>query len=199
LYFCSPNLIQVYWIEIFVILGTTKTNLFKTKKGSHSIYKALKMSNISYYSAEGLQKLKDELHFLEHQERPRISEAIAEARDKGDLSENAEYHAAKEQQSIIEYKIVQLKNTLANARIIDESQLDNSKALIRSKVKIKNLTLNKEMSFLLVADAEADLAGGKLSVNSPIGKGILGKKLGDIIDIAVPNGKFQVEILEISR
>jgi len=100
---------------------------------------------------------------------------------------------------MIEYKIVQLKNTLANARIIDESQLDTSKALIHSKVKIKNLTLNKEMHFILVADAEADLAGGKLSVNSPIGKGILGKKAGEIIDIAVPNGKLQVEILEISR
>lgn len=157
------------------------------------------MSKISYYTEEGLKKLKDELHFLEHEERSRISQAIAEARDKGDLSENAEYHAAKEEQSLVEYKIIQLKNTLANARLVDESQLDVSKALIHSKVKIKNLTLNKEMSFTLVADAEADLAGGKLSVNSPIGKGILGKKVGEIADISVPNGKLQVEILEISR
>lgn len=157
------------------------------------------MSSISYYSEEGLKKLKDELYQLEHVERPRISQAIAEARDKGDLSENAEYHAAKEEQSLTEYKIVQLKNTLANARLIDESQLDTSKALIHSKVKIKNLTLNKEMTFTLVADAEADLAGGKLSVDSPIGKGILGKKVGDIADISVPNGTLQVELLDISR
>jgi len=157
------------------------------------------MSNISYYTKEGLKKLKDELHFLEHEERPRNSDAIAEARDKGDLSENAEYHAAKEQQALIEYKIIQLKNTLANARLIDDSQLDSSKALIHSIVKIKNITLNKEMSFTLVADAEADLAGGKLSIKSPIGNGILGKKVGEIVDIEVPNGKLQVEILEISR
>ena len=157
------------------------------------------MGNISYYTKEGLTNLKEELNFLEHKERPRISKAIAEARDKGDLSENAEYHAAKEQQSLLEYKIIQLKNTLANARIIDESQLDNSKALIHSKVKIKNLNANKEMNFTLVADAEADLATGKLSVDSPIGKGLLGKKVGDVAEIQVPNGILKVEILEISR
>lgn len=157
------------------------------------------MSQISYFSEEGLKKLKDELHQLEHIERPRVSEAIAEARDKGDLSENAEYHAAKEEQSMLEYKIIQLKNVLANARLIDESQLDNSKVLIHSKVKIRNLTLNKEMFFILVADAEANLAGGKLSVNSPIGKGILGKKVGEITEISVPNGVLKIEILEISR
>ena len=157
------------------------------------------MGNISYYTAEGLSKLKDELNFLEHKERPRISKAIAEARDKGDLSENAEYHAAKEQQSLLEYKIIQLKNTLANARIIDESQLDTSKALIHSKVKIKNLNANKEMNFTLVADAEADLATGKLSVDSPIGKGLLGKKVGEIAEIQVPNGVLKIEVLEISR
>ncbi len=157
------------------------------------------MSNISYYTEEGLDKLKNELNFLEHTERPRISKAIAEARDKGDLSENAEYHAAKEQQSLLEYKIIQLKNTLANARIIDESQLDTSKALIHSIVKIKNLNVNKEMTFTLVADAEADLASGKLSVDSPIGKGLLGKKVGEIAEINVPNGILKVEVLEISR
>lgn len=157
------------------------------------------MSTISYYTEEGLKKLKDELHFFEHEERTRISNAIAEARDKGDLSENAEYHAAKEEQAMSEYKIVQLKNIIANARIIDESMLDSSKALIHSKVKIKNLTLDKEMSFTLVADAEADITNGKLSVKSPIGNGILGKKVGDIVDIAIPNGKLQLEILEISR
>lgn len=157
------------------------------------------MSQVSYYTVEGMKKLKDELHFLEHEERSRISQAIAEARDKGDLSENAEYHAAKEEQSLVEYKIIQLKNTLANARIIDETQLDTSKVLIHSKVKIKNLTLNKEMSITLVADAEADLTSGKLSVNSPIGKGILGKKVGEIADVAVPNGVLKIEILDISR
>ena len=157
------------------------------------------MSQVSYYTVEGMKKLKDELHFLEHEERSRISQAIAEARDKGDLSENAEYHAAKEEQSLVEYKIIQLKNTLAHARIIDETQLDTSKVLIHSKVKIKNLTLNKEMSITLVADAEADLTSGKLSVNSPIGKGILGKKVGEIADVAVPNGVLKIEILDISR
>lgn len=157
------------------------------------------MSNISYYTEDGLKKLKDELFQLEHVERPRISQAIAEARDKGDLSENAEYHAAKEEQSLVEYKIVQMKNVLANARLIDESQLDTSKALIHSKVKIKNLKLDKEMTFVLVADAEADLAGGKLSVDSPIGKGILGKKVGDVAEISVPSGILKVELLEISR
>ncbi len=157
------------------------------------------MSNISYYTEEGLDKLKNELSFLEHTERPKISKAIAEARDKGDLSENAEYHAAKEQQSLLEYKIIQLKNTLANARIIDESQLDTSKALIHSIVRIKNLNVNKEMTFTLVADAEADLASGKLSVDSPIGKGLLGKKVGEIAEINVPNGILKVEVLEISR
>lgn len=157
------------------------------------------MSNISYYTEEGLKKLKEELFQLEHVERQRISQAIAEARDKGDLSENAEYHAAKEEQSLVEYKIIQMKNMLANARIIDESQLDTSKALIHSKVKIKNLTLNKEMTFTLVADAEADLSNAKLSVDSPIGKGILGKKAGEIAEIKVPNGVLKVELLEISR
>jgi transcription elongation factor GreA len=157
------------------------------------------MSNLSYYTEEGLKKVKDELNFLEHTERPRISKAIAEARDKGDLSENAEYHAAKEQQSLLEYKIIQLKNTIANARVIDESQLDDSKALIHSTVKIKNLTLNKEMTLTLVADAEADLTKGKISVESPIGKGLLGKEVGDVAEVEVPSGVLKLEVLEISR
>lgn len=157
------------------------------------------MSDISYYSEEGLKKLKEELNYLEREMRPKVTQAIADARDKGDLSENAEYHAAKEEQSMLEYKIIQLKNTVASARIIDESQLDLSKALIHSIVKMKNLTLNKEMIFTLVADSEADLATGKISVESPIGKGLLGKEVGDIAEIKVPNGVLKLEILEISR
>ena len=157
------------------------------------------MSNVSYYTEEGLKKLKEELSYLEREARPRVTQAIADARDKGDLSENAEYHAAKEEQSMLEFKIIQLKNTVASARIIDESQLDQSKALIHSIVKMKNLTLNKEMTFTLVADSEADLASGKISVESPIGKGILGKEVGDVAEIKVPNGVLKLEILEISR
>lgn len=157
------------------------------------------MSDKSYYSEEGLNKLKEELNYLEREKRPKVTQAIADARDKGDLSENAEYHAAKEEQSMLEFKIIQLKNIIANARIIDESQLDSSKALIHSIVKMKNLTLNKEMTYTLVADAEADLTNGKISVESPIGKGILGKKVGDIAEVEVPNGVLKLEILEISR
>jgi transcription elongation factor GreA len=157
------------------------------------------MSEFSYYTVEGLKKLKEELNFLEHTKRPQISQAIADARDKGDLSENAEYHAAKEEQSLLEYKIVQLKNTVASARILDESKLDSSKILIRSIVKMKNLNVNKEMTYTLVADSEADLASGKISVKSPIGKGLLGLKVGDIAEIKVPNGIMKLEILDISR
>jgi transcription elongation factor GreA len=157
------------------------------------------MSEISYYTVEGLKKLKEELNYLEHTRRPEISQAIADARDKGDLSENAEYHAAKEEQSLLEYKIVQLKNTVANARILDESKLDQSKILIRSIVKMKNLNMNKEMTYTLVADSEADLASGKISVKSPIGRGLLGLKVGDIAEISVPNGIMKLEIIEISR
>ncbi len=157
------------------------------------------MSKVSYYTAEGLKKLKDELAFLEQVERPRVSQEIADARDKGDLSENAEYHAAKEEQSLLETKIAKLKNVVANARIIDESKLDTSKILIHSIVKIKNLTNNIEFDYTLVADSESNIRQGKLSVNSPIGKGLLGKKVNDIVEIQVPNGIMKFEILEISR
>lgn len=157
------------------------------------------MSKISYYTEEGLKKLKDELEQLEHVERPKVSNAIAEARDKGDLSENAEYHAAKEEQSLLELKIAKLKEVVSNARIIDESLLDTSKVLIHSKVKIKNLANNMEFSYTLVADSETDIKAGKLSVNSPIGKGLLGKKVGETAQIQVPNGVMTFEILEISR
>lgn len=157
------------------------------------------MSEVSYYTAEGLKKLRGELHHLEHVERPRVTKEIADARDKGDLSENAEYHAAKEEQSLLEFKIAQLKNTLSQARLIDESQLDASKVLALSKVKIKNVDNKIEFQYTLVADAVSDLSIGKISVNSPIGKGLLGKKVGDIAEIQAPNGIMKFEILEISR
>ncbi len=157
------------------------------------------MSDVSYYTPEGLKKLKDELAKLENVERPRVSQEIADARDKGDLSENAEYHAAKEEQSLLETKIAKLKNVVANARIIDESQLDTSKVLIHSVVKIKNTANGMEFSYTLVADSESDVRNGKLSVNSPIGKGLLGKEVGETAEIKVPNGIMNFEILEISR
>ena len=157
------------------------------------------MSNVSYYTAEGLKKLRDELQQLKDVERVKASKAIAEARDKGDLSENAEYDAAKEAQGMLEMRISKLEDTLAGARLIDESQLDTSKVLVLSKVKIKNQANGMELSYLLVADGEADLAAGKISVNSPIGKGLLGKSVGDVVEINIPNGVIKFEILEISR
>ena len=157
------------------------------------------MGNVSYYTPEGLKKLRDELAHLEHVDRPRVTNDIAEARDKGDLSENAEYHAAKEEQSLLELKIGKLKEVLSTARLIDESILDNSKILIHSITKIKNLANGMEFNYTLVADSESDLASGKISVNSPIGKGLLGKKVGDVTEIKVPNSTMKFEILEITR
>ncbi|GAA0874449.1 transcription elongation factor GreA [Wandonia haliotis] len=157
------------------------------------------MAQISYYTEEGLQKLKDELHQMKTVERPSISQQIAEARDKGDLSENAEYDAAKEAQGLLEMKIAKLEEIIANARVVDESQLDNSKALILSKVKIKHTGNGMEMEYTLVAENEADLKAKKISVDSPIGKGLLGKKVGDIAEIQTPAGVTKFEVLEISR
>ncbi len=157
------------------------------------------MSNVSYYTLEGIKKLREELRVLKDIERPKASQAIAEARDKGDLSENAEYDAAKEAQGLLEMKISKMEETLANARVIDESQLDTSKVLALSIVKIKNQLNGMEMTYTLVAESEADLAAGKISVNSPIGKGLLGKSVGDVAEIQVPNGIMKFDILEISR
>lgn len=157
------------------------------------------MSKVSYYTAEGLKKLRDELEYLKAVERPKASQAIAEARDKGDLSENAEYDAAKEAQGLLEMKIAKMEDLYANARLIDESQLDTSKALVLSKVKIRNQANGMEMLYTLVSESEADLKTGKISVTSPIGKGLLGKAVGEIAEITVPNGKMQFEILAISR
>ncbi|CAM3740388.1 transcription elongation factor GreA [Flavobacterium gelidilacus] len=157
------------------------------------------MSTVSYYTAEGLKHLRDELDQLKNIQRPKASQDIADARDKGDLSENAEYDAAKEAQGLLEMKISKMEEVVANARLIDESQLDVSKVLVLSKVKIKNQTNGMEMNYTLVAESEADLKTGKISVTSPIGKGLLGKSVGDIAEITVPNGILKFEIVEISR
>lgn len=157
------------------------------------------MSQINYYTEEGLKKLKDELHDMKTVQRPAISDQIAEARDKGDLSENAEYDAAKEAQGILEMKIAKLEAIIANARLIDNTNIDNSKVFILSKVKIKNVSNGMEMEYTLVAENEADLKAKKISVDSPIGKGLLGKKQGDIADIQTPNGIMKFEVVEISR
>lgn len=157
------------------------------------------MSKVSYYTSEGLKKLKDELNHLRDVERPRASQAIADARDKGDLSENAEYDAAKEAQGLLELKIAKLEDLVANARLVDESQLDTSKVLVLSTVKLRNQQNGQEMTYTLVAESEADLRAGKISVTSPIGKGLLGKKAGETARITVPNGTLTFEILEITR
>ncbi|RLD39942.1 MAG: transcription elongation factor GreA [Bacteroidetes bacterium] len=157
------------------------------------------MSELKYYTKEGLKKLKEELDHLESVQRPDISKQIAEARDKGDLSENAEYDAAKNAQGMLELQISKLQEEIRNARIIDESKMDTSKILILSVVKIKNLKNNALMTYTLVPESEADLKSGKISVSSPIAKGLLGKKVGDTVDIMVPAGKVTFEVLEISR
>ena len=157
------------------------------------------MAKINYYTEEGLQKLKDELTHLEKVERPSISKQIAEARDKGDLSENAEYAAAKEAQGMLELKISRLQDVIQNARIIDESKLDTSKVLLFSIVTIKNLKNNTKMKYTLVPEQEADLKSGKISVTSPIAKGLLGKEVGTTVEIKVPAGIIPFEIIEITR
>ena len=157
------------------------------------------MSNFSYFTPEGLQKLKDEIHHLKTVERPRISQQIAEARDKGDLSENAEYDAAKEAQGLMETRLVKLENTLANARLVDDAQIDNTKVYILSTVKLRNQKNNAEVSYTLVAENEANLAEKKISVESPIGRGLLGKAVGDVAEVTVPAGVIPFEILEITR
>ena len=157
------------------------------------------MSEISYYTQEGLDNLKQEVKKLETIERPKISQQIGEARDKGDLSENAEYDAAKEAQGMLEARISKLKNTLANARLIDDSEIDDSKVFILSTVKIKNIKNSMQMNYTLVAENEADIRAGKISVDSPIGKGLLGKEVGEIADINTPAGVMKFEIIFIQR
>lgn len=157
------------------------------------------MTEVTYYTQDGLDRLKEELHHMKTTGRQQISKAIAEARDKGDLSENAEYDAAKEAQGLHEAKIAKLSTTLSTARLIDESKLDTSKVLALSIVKIKNVKNGSTMSYQLVAESEADLKTGKISVKSPIAKGLLGKSVGDTIEIQVPAGMIEFEILEITR
>lgn len=156
------------------------------------------MGTISYYTADGLQKLKDELNHLKTKGRTEIAKQIAEARDKGDLSENAEYDAAKDAQGLLELKISKLEEVVGNARVIDESQIDTSKASILSTVKIKNTKNGMTVSYTLVSEEEADLKTGKISVKSPIGKGLLGKKIGEKAMVEAPAGQMEFEILDIS-
>ena len=156
------------------------------------------MSDIIYLSKKGYDDLREELNKLKTVDRPNVISQIAEARDKGDLSENAEYDAAKEAQGLLEARIAKLEVDLSNSRVIDESKLDNSKVSLLSVVTIKNLANNSEMSYTIVSESEADLSQKKISASSPIGKGLIGKEVGDIADIVVPNGTIQFEILKIS-
>ena len=157
------------------------------------------MEDVKYYSQEGLDALKRELNHLESVERPKISQAIADARDKGDLSENAEYDAAKEAQGMLELKIANLKNLISKARVLDESKIDVSKVLIYSIVKIKNLKNKMEMTYTIVPESEADLKGGKISVSSPIAKALIGNSTGDVVRVQAPAGVMEFEILDVSR
>ncbi len=157
------------------------------------------MSEIKYFTPEGLQKLKDELDELTLRERPRIVQAISEARDKGDLSENAEYDAAKEAQGLLEAKIAELQELIFNARVLDESKIDVSKVLLYSTVKIKDLKTRVTMTYTIVPEKEANFKQGKISINSPIGQGLLGKQVGDVAEIDVPAGVMRFEVLEVTR
>ena len=187
-------------LNYFLEQNTIFVNKESRRDGIFSIYINDEiMSAVSYYTAEGLKKLREELDYLKSVARPKASQDIADARDKGDLSENAEYDAAKEAQGLLEMRIAKLDEVHANARLIDESQLDVSKALVLSKVKIKNQINGLEMKYTLVAESEADLKTGKISVTSPIGKGLLGKSVGDVAEITVPNGLLRFEVLEITR
>ena len=157
------------------------------------------MNKVTYFTEEGLKKLQDELNYLKTKGRAEIAKQIAEARDKGDLSENAEYDAAKEAQGLLEAKIAKMEAELSKARILDESQIDTSKVLIMSKVTIKNSANGAKMTYTIVPESEADLKSKKISISSPIAKGLLGKEIGDIAEIQVPNGLMKFEIVEISR
>ena len=157
------------------------------------------MGEIKYYSEEGLRKLKEELNYLITKERPAASAAIAEARDKGDLSENAEYDAAKEAQGLLEARISKLQDLVANARLLDESKLDTSKILLLSKVEIKNTKTNTKISYEIVPESEADIKKNKISVSSPIAKALLGKRVGDIVEVQVPAGTITFEVLSVQR
>ena len=154
---------------------------------------------VSYVTKEGLKKLQEELEYLQNVERPSISKAIGEAIEKGDITENAEYDAAKDAQGLLEAKIAQLQETLTQCRVIDESQIDTSKVQILNKVTIRNLQNNTTMTYTLVSETEADFKAGKLSVNTPIAKALIGKKVGDRVEVEVPAGRMEFEIVDITR
>ena len=156
------------------------------------------MSNINYVSKEGFEKLQKELYDMKYVQRPFIAKQIADARDKGDLSENAEYHAAKEDQGLLEGRMAQLEDLITRTRIIDETKLDNSKVMMLSKVTVKNLSTNKETVYTMVSDSEADFKTGKISIKSPIGAGLMGKKIGDTAEIKAPAGVIKLEVIEIN-
>lgn len=157
------------------------------------------MSNLSYLTEEGFRKLKEELDYLKTVERPAISNMIAEARDKGDLSENAEYDAAKDAQGMLELKIKKLEDVVSTSRILDDTKIDRSKVQILSRVKIKNMATKAVQEYVLVSETEANIKEGKISINTPIAKGLLGKKVGDTVEVSVPSGKMSFEIIDISR
>lgn len=157
------------------------------------------MSETLYLSQDGLNQLKEELQFLKGKERPRIAQAIAEARAQGDLSENAEYDAAKDAQGLLEARIAQLETMISNARAVDDTRIDTSKAYILSNVMVRNKKTNQVVTYTLTSDREANFAQNKISVNSPIGKALLGKAVGDVVDVKVPAGTIQFELLEITR
>ena len=156
------------------------------------------MGNVSYITRNGLEKLKKELDYLVNVERPAISSLIADARDKGDLSENAEYAAAKEAQGMLELKISNLETVISNARVIDNSNLDSSEIRLLNRIQIKNKGTNTIMEYVIVPESEADLKNGKISIGTPIAQGLLGKKVGDVVNIKVPSGQIALEILKIS-
>jgi transcription elongation factor GreA len=157
------------------------------------------MSTPAYYTEEGFKKLQEELHRLRTVERPHLSQQIADARDKGDLSENAEYHAAKEEQGLLEARIAKMEEMLANARIVDTSQLDNTKVYIHSRVVVRHVDNGSQREFTLVAENEVDIKAGRISVGSPIGKGLLGKAKGEIAVVVTPTGSTRFEVIEITR
>ena len=156
------------------------------------------MSDYIYLSSEGMEKLKDELNNLKSIERPKIINQIAEARDKGDLSENAEYDAAKEAQGLLEARIARLESELSKSRVLDEKNIDLSTAKLLTTVKIENIQSKQKMSYTLVSESEADLKNKKISISSPIGRGLMGKKVGEIVDISVPSGVIKFKILDIT-
>ena len=156
------------------------------------------MAKFNYVSKEGFEKMQKDLYEMKYVQRPFISKQIADARDKGDLSENAEYHAAKEDQGLLEGRIAQLEDLITRTRVIDESKLDNSKVMMLSKVRVLNLTTKKEMVYIMVSDSEADFKSGKISIKSPIGSGLMGKIVGNIVEVTAPAGIIKFEIIEIS-